>query len=428
MAPQGIPHTHQGAIEPGRVVGRYEVVRQLAVGGMAEVYIAKQAGPGSFTRDVVLKRIHPHLARDSEFVDMFVNEATLAATLSHPSIVHVYDLVESPQGEHFIAMEYVRGCTVLRLLRRLRKQKTRLPVPFALYITLRVCEALDYAYTTPGPDGQALRIVHRDVSPSNILVGVDGQVKLFDFGVARATSAAGTTRSGNIKGKLNYMSPEQVSGRSLDNRSDIFALGAVLYEMLVGARLFKRENEAAVIKAILADPVQPPSEVVAELPSELDDIVLCALAKDPDARYQHVGAMARDLEQVALDHQWTMRSSSLGRFIQAWFTEDELGLPGGSDLVPSSMSFSGSMRSSAPRSHGSSGLRPSNESAPPPRVSAPPSGGETAPSPSSDSSGGVEGTLRAQAAPPSIDRTMVIVVIGFVVASVLFWLFAFPRL
>jgi serine/threonine protein kinase len=192
-------------------IGTYELIGRLAIGGMAEVFLAQQLGASGFQRRVVLKRIHPHLAHDTRFVNMFLNEARIAADLSHPNIVHIYDLFQDGPTSFVIAMEFVHGHTLLRLCREARRNNTTVPFGQSIRIVASVCDALHYAYSEPDPAGNPRRIIHRDVSPSNVLVGLDGQVKLVDFGIAKAIQSEGYTKSATLKGKYGYMSPEQIS-------------------------------------------------------------------------------------------------------------------------------------------------------------------------------------------------------------------------
>src|SRR5688500_10673044 len=239
-------------------LGKYQLLRKLATGGMAEVWLARQMGIEDFRRNVVLKRILPHLAEDVEFVQMFLNEAKIAARFTHPNIAQIYDL-GAEAGSYFIAMEYVHGEDLGRIMRKAWSSGQWLTKPLAVRIISLACDGLYYAHTRADEHGRPLKVVHRDVSPQNILVSFDGSVKLVDFGIAKAADQASLTKSGAIKGKFAYMSPEQASGKPLDNRSDIFALGLVLYELLTGVRPIKRETELATLQAALECKIEPPS-------------------------------------------------------------------------------------------------------------------------------------------------------------------------
>jgi eukaryotic-like serine/threonine-protein kinase len=302
--------------KPSLLIRGYEVSRRIAIGGMAEVFLATQVGPSGFRRQVVLKRIHPHLADEPQFLSMFLNEARIAADLSHPNIVHIYDLFQDGPTSYVIAMEYVHGETVFGLFRETRQKNVRISYGHIVRMIMCVCEALHYAWEEPSPDGRPRRIIHRDVSPSNILVGVDGQVKLADFGIAKALQSEGLTKVATLKGKYGYMSPEQVRCEGLDNRSDIFSLGAMLYEMTVGRRLFRRESDLKTLQAILVDPIPPPSTVALDYPIDLEPIVMRALARNRDDRYPTARAMAEDLAEVARSNGWDADTQSLATLVR----------------------------------------------------------------------------------------------------------------
>ena len=302
---------------------KYQVIRKLASGGMGDVYLARQVGPVAFNRLVVLKSLHPGLLSDPDSVTMFLNEAQLIASLAHPNIVHVYELLQEPSG-YMIAMEYVKGCSVLELVRECRLQlHTGLPYGPALRIASSVCDALYYAYHERGDDDAELRIIHRDVSPSNILVGHDGQIKLVDFGIAKALTAEPLTKTTTIKGKSGYLAPEQVRTLPLDHRCDIFALGVVLWEITVGERLFRRDNDLQTMNAILVEPYPRPSTRVVDYPRALEEIVMTAMARDRDDRYQDAASLATDLRAVAHDHGWDLGTGPLARLVDELTDVDE---------------------------------------------------------------------------------------------------------
>lgn len=315
-------------------IGNYEVIRRLATGGMGEVYLARQHGPVAFSRDVVLKKLHQGYTEDPEFVTMFLNEAQLAANLSHPNIVHIYDLFED--DGYVIVMEYVRGATVLSVLRACARQGTAFPYGPAVRIAIAVCEALHYAYASVGDDGQPRHIVHRDISPSNILLGYDGHVKLADFGVAKALDV-NVTRGESIKGKFGYLSPEQVRCQPLDQRSDLFALGIVLWEMTMGSPLYKRESDAAMMYAVMEDDAPRPSSRNPHFPVDLEDVILKALERDRDRRYASALDMATDLRRVARDHDWDTEAQALAELLTHTIPADEVAF----GRIGSSDAFSG---------------------------------------------------------------------------------------
>lgn len=303
-------------------LGNYDLIRKLATGGMGEVYLAKQRGPVAFSRDVVLKKLHPSFTSDLQFVKMFLNEAQLAANLNHPNIIHIYELFED-DGGYVIAMEYVRGGTVLSLLRAAAHDGKAIPYGPSLRVAIAVCDALHYAYTSVGDDGVPRRVIHRDVSPSNILVGYDGHIKLADFGVAK-TLDTNVTHGNSIKGKYGYLSPEQIRCKPLDQRSDIFALGVVLWEMTVGTPLFQRENEVAMMYSVVEEPTPRPSERHPGFPPDLEAVIMKALARERDDRYTTAQELATDLRKVARDHDWDIEASALAELIHETLPDDQV--------------------------------------------------------------------------------------------------------
>jgi len=281
-------------------IGRYELLAQLATGGMAEIFLARQSGIEGFERLVVVKKLLPHLKNEKKFLDMFLDEARIAAQLAHPNIVQIYDLGQE-EGEYFIAMEYLEGESLGYLVRQALVAGKRMPPELALSIAAQVCDGLDCAHNLVDTKGMPLRVVHRDVSPQNIIVLFSGGVKLVDFGVAKAASKIHHTKVGTLKGKFAYMSPEQCLGMPVDGRSDLFSLGTVLWEVITCRRLFKRDQEAAIIHAILNKTVRPPSKYRQEVGPEVDSVILEALARDPDQRFQSAADMAAALRE-ALRH------------------------------------------------------------------------------------------------------------------------------
>jgi eukaryotic-like serine/threonine-protein kinase len=277
-------------------LGRYQLLALLATGGMAEIYLARQTGIKGFERLVVVKRILPHLARKSRFVEMFLDEARIAAQLSHPNIVQIFDLGHE-DGEYYIAMEYLEGESLGYLVREGRSGGHFLPSQLAAAIVGQVCDGLDYAHKFKDETGKPLNIVHRDVSPHNIIVLFSGGVKLVDFGIARAASQSHQTEAGTRKGKLTYMPPEQYMSNPVDARSDVFSLGAVMWELLTRRRLFKRESEAAVIQAILNQPVPEVLEIRPDISPDLAAVAMRALRRDPAERFQDAGAMGATIRE-----------------------------------------------------------------------------------------------------------------------------------
>lgn len=280
-----------------RPFGPYQLLRRIAVGGMAEVYVALAKGVSGFEKLVALKLIHAAHSEDDAFVRMLVDEAKLSVLLGHSNIAQTFDL-GSVEGRFYIVMEYVDGADVSQLLDRVIAKKALLPVEAALFIMTRVCQALDYAHRKVDPSGASLGVIHRDVSPQNVLLSRDGDVKLTDFGIAKAALRVGETEVGVIKGKYCYMSPEQAWADPIDHRSDIFSAGAVLYELLTGRMLFSPDdNIPALLERVRKAEIDPPSTLRPEVPPELDAIVLRALARKARDRFESAGDFAAELER-----------------------------------------------------------------------------------------------------------------------------------
>jgi eukaryotic-like serine/threonine-protein kinase len=280
---------------PIRVVGRYALYEEIARGGMAAVHLGRLLGPAGFSRTVAIKCLHPHLAADPDFVSMFLDEARLAARIRHPNVVPTLDIV-STGGELFLVMEYVHGESLSRVLRAARTGSTLVPVPLVAAVVAGSLHGLHAAHEATGESGEPLGIVHRDVSPQNILVGVDGVSRVLDFGVAKAVGRAQVTREGQIKGKMAYMAPEQVLAGEVDRRTDVYAAGVVLWEALSCQRLFQADSDGAVIAKILQADVSPPSRFVPGVPAALDAIVMRALQRKASDRFATAREMARALE------------------------------------------------------------------------------------------------------------------------------------
>ncbi len=281
-----------------RSMGRYEVTARLAAGGMAEILLGRLTGPSGFERAVVIKRIHPHLALSVDFREMFLDEARIAARIHHPNVAQVHELGQDGD-ELFLVMEYVAGESCSGLQRRALVRKQPLPAALALHIVAEACAGLHAAHELVGTDGEPLSLIHRDISPENILVAYDGSAKLLDFGVAKAANRIAQTEAGVVKGKFAYMSPEQSRGEALDRRSDIFSLGVVLYELLAARRLFRRENQPATLKALWSLDIVPPSTHDATLPPEVDEVCLRALSRDPVGRFPSAAEMRAALLTAA---------------------------------------------------------------------------------------------------------------------------------
>lgn len=308
-----------GGLPPGTNLGRYQVLQRIALGGMAELYVARQQADAGFTKLVALKRVLPHLAEDAEFVGMFLNEAKLASSLEHPNIASVTDFGQAGR-DFFMVLEYVHGRGVNDLLRAAVKEDG-VPLDCALSIVIAVAGALHHAHEACDAQGSPLGLVHRDVSPSNILVSYDGAVKLVDFGIAKATSQAQATRSQAIKGKLAYMSPEQARGGALDRTADVFSLGVVLYELTTGRRCFFAEGEFALLNKVAEGKYLAPNKVVASYPSELEAIVARALHVDPAQRFPTARALQTALEDFAASHGARLSTLALSDFVIQLFGE-----------------------------------------------------------------------------------------------------------
>lgn len=296
-APKGRP----GAGGPGGF-GRYQLLEKIAAGGMAEVYRARMRGEEGFEKIVAIKRILPHMADNDDFITMFIDEAKLAAQLTHNNIIHIYDLGKE-DAYHYIAMEYVEGKDLRSILKTASEKGYPLPVDLALFIASKVANALDYAHRRLGLDGKELNLVHRDVSPQNVLISFEGDIKLCDFGIAKAATKVQQTQAGALKGKLQYMSPEQAWGKKVDRRTDIFSLGIVLFEMLAGERLFSGDTDLTILEQVRDARSEPPSLKNPDVPKKVDQIVLKALAKNPQDRYQNASEMEKDINSVLYSFQ-----------------------------------------------------------------------------------------------------------------------------
>ncbi|WP_043711888.1 serine/threonine protein kinase [Corallococcus macrosporus] len=301
--------------------GNYRLIDRIAVGGMAEIFLAHQQQDDGRESPVVIKRIRPHLSKHAAFVKMFLNEARLAAQLNHPNVVQIHDLGKIADS-YFIAMEYVSGRDMRRVVPKAEALGIPFPLVYAVKIASCVCAGLHHAHTKADLYGNPLNIVHRDVSPENVVVAFDGSVKILDFGIAKAANQMEQTRNGEIKGKLSYMSPEQCLGKPLDCRSDIFSLGVVLYEWLTGFKLFTGESEAAVMRSITEGKIYAPSYFREDLPERLEVILMRALERDRDKRYQTAAQMQKDLDAFLDAYDFTPTALHLSNFIKQLFEEE----------------------------------------------------------------------------------------------------------
>jgi serine/threonine-protein kinase len=306
--------------------GRYVLVDRLGVGGMAEVFRAVVIGPEQFQRVVVVKRILPHLTENGAFVKMFIDEATLCGRLSHPNIIQVHEFGKQ-DGSYFIAMEFVEGRNLSSVLSKLSQKGEHVPITVAAEIIRQTCLGLGYAHSLRGADGKPLNIIHRDITPSNLMMAFTGAVKILDFGIARVANEAriSSTDAGQVKGKSSYLAPEALKNGSIDGRVDVFSAGIVLHEALTGRRLFKGTSPLQTMKMIQEMEVPRPSKFNAAVPSHLDDIVLRALKRNPDERYQTATEMADALEALLIEQRTS--SQELPRFMRALFEGEVEGTP-----------------------------------------------------------------------------------------------------
>jgi serine/threonine protein kinase len=303
-------------------LGRYEVLGELATGGMAQILLARQGGPGGFERTVVIKRILPHLARDEAFVAMFTDEANTVSRIHHRNVVGVQELCRD-DGELYLVMEYLEGESLFGIMRRLQRLERPLPYELSAYLMSEACEGLHGAHELRGPDGKLVNLVHRDVSPHNIFVTYDGGVKVIDFGIAKTDNRKNRTETGQLKGKFEYMSPEQCAAEPCDRRTDVYALGIVLYELITGRRLFKRKNELLTIKAVTEAPIIPPTVLRPDCPGQLEQIVMRALERDPKQRFQTCAAMHEELLLLLRQDKRLEAPPEvlMGRFMQELFAD-----------------------------------------------------------------------------------------------------------
>jgi serine/threonine protein kinase len=298
-------------------LGRYEILQRLARGSVADVLLARASGLEGFARHVVIKQIRAEHAIDTRFVKAFLDEARISGSLNHHNIVQVFD-IDQVDGSPFFAMEYVHGEDARRLLAKVVSKGKRVPIEIVVAIGAAASAGLHHAHEQHGPDRQPLDLVHRDVSPSNILIGYDGSVKLVDFGLAKPALSSSRTRSGAL-GKAPYMSPELCMGKPVDRRSDVFALGIVLYELVTARRLFKGDNDYHTMSMIVEGTVPPPSTLRPELPPELDEIIMRALAKAPAARYQSAYDLRNALETLATEHELRTTAKAVGDYLASVF-------------------------------------------------------------------------------------------------------------
>ena len=300
--------------------GQYQLIEKIAQGGMAEIFKGKALDLHGIERPVVIKRILPHIAASPEFVEMLIDEAKIAVMLSHGNIAQVYDLGKVAE-DYFIVMEYVEGKTLSQIMKRLRTKGQFISLTQAAYLCAEVANGLDYMHRKTDENGSPLHIVHRDISPQNIILSTAGTVKIIDFGIAKAKIKLSNTDSGVLKGKFSYMSPEHAEGQKLDHRNDIFSLGVILFELLTGQRLFKGKNNLETIKRVKKTRVTTPSDFRPEIPKALDQIVLKALKQDRNKRYQSAGDLAQDLTRFWISHDPNFSPRELITLLTDTFSE-----------------------------------------------------------------------------------------------------------
>jgi serine/threonine protein kinase len=295
--------------------GKYLLLERINVGGMAEVFKAKTFGVAGFEKLVAIKRILPTMVEDEEFIRMFIDEARISVQLNHANIVQIYELGRHVDS-YYIAMEYLPSRDLRTMLDRLRQSGTLMPIPQAAYVATKVCEALDYAHRKKDAFGKPLHLIHRDVSPQNVLVGYEGEVKVIDFGIAKAAGRASKTQAGVLKGKFGYMSPEQVRGLEIDHRSDIFAVGVLLYEMLTGERLFVGESDFSTLERVRNAEVTPPTVYNKKITRELEHLVLKALAREVEDRFQWASDLAEELQRYLIEDRSIYSAKKLAAYMR----------------------------------------------------------------------------------------------------------------
>jgi len=303
------------------IFGEYKILKKIATGGMAEVFLAKRVGMKGFEKLLAIKRILPQFSENEEFIAMFTDEAKIAAKLNHRNIVQIYDF-GSQQGSHYIAMEYIFGKDLRSILKKSKERGDQLPLAQCAYIITEAAKGLEYAHTLRDHFGNHLQIIHRDISPQNILISYEGEVTLADFGIAKAVSKSTETRAGVLKGKILYMSPEQAWGKSIDRRSDLYSLGVVLYEMVTQRKIFDADSEFSMLEKVRNAQIEFPPHVFQNIPTNFLQIIQKALEKNPDHRYQSAHDMRVDLENYLLSTQERLSEKAIANYLKHLFRED----------------------------------------------------------------------------------------------------------
>jgi len=307
-------------LQPTRF-GKYLLLEKLAVGGMAQLYRAKITGVQGFEKLIAIKTILPHLSSEKELLNSFIDEAKLAALLHHQNVVQIYDF-GTMEGSYFIAMEFLLGKDLRQVFGKSHERDLPLSNEHALYITNRICSGIDYAHTLKDFQGKPLNIIHRDISPQNIFVTYEGEIKIVDFGIAKAASQSTITQFGMIKGKVAYMSPEQASGRPIDHRSDIFSIGILLYEMVTGKRMFTGTDTLQILAKVSRAEFEPPEVAHSGLPPKIYQVLNKALMKEPEERYQSCGEMLADLEECMFQLSLRPTARRLSQYMKELFKEE----------------------------------------------------------------------------------------------------------
>ena len=303
---------------------RYRVIKRLASGGMAEVFVAESAGIEGFKKQVAIKRVLPQLSKKEQFIAMFLDEARLSAHLSHSNVVSVFDIGVG-DGTYFIVMEYVDGADLKAVMDYTKKLGRHIPVEAAVYVATRICQGLAYAHELKG-DGKPLQIIHRDITPANVLMTRHGEVKIVDFGLAKASSQLAASDAGVIKGKFGYLAPETVMEKPVDQRVDVFAVGIILWEMLAGRRLFLGDTDFQTVRLVRDAVIPALPQINRAVPVELDGLVKRALARDPDARYQTAHELGRDLTRFLFRYGAPVSDHELAELVR--------GAAGGGSIAP----------------------------------------------------------------------------------------------
>jgi serine/threonine protein kinase len=307
-------------VQPKRF-GKYILLEQIAVGGMAKLYSAKITGVEGFEKLIAIKTILPHFAEEKELVSSFIDEAKLAALLNHQNIVQIYDF-GAMENSYYISMEYLFGKDLRIIANKSKEKGGQFSLGDALYIISRICSGLEYAHTLKDFQGKPLNIIHRDISPQNVIITYEGDVKIVDFGIAKAASQSSVTQHGMIKGKVSYMSPEQAAGKSIDHRSDIFSTGILLYELITGRRMFTGESTMQILAKVREVQFAPAEEYISDLPQKLSWILKKALAKEPANRYQSCGEMFADLEECLVELSLRSSTTGLSQYMKSLFEEE----------------------------------------------------------------------------------------------------------